>query len=53
MHADATATGPPETWAEFPNTKISFDTLTLTKDRAVIAITEEDNELWLVEFAER
>ena len=50
MDAAARPTGPAQLWAEFPSTKIAWDSLALTKDRAVVAITEEASDLWLVEF---
>jgi Tol biopolymer transport system component len=50
MDAAARPTGPAQLWAEFPSTKIAWDCLALTKDRAVVAITEEASDLWLVEF---
>ena len=52
MDAAARPTGPAQLWAEFPNTKIPWDSFGLTKDRAVIAATEEASDLWLVEFPE-
>ncbi|HKB02494.1 MAG TPA: hypothetical protein VKD90_09750, partial [Gemmataceae bacterium] len=50
MDAAARPTGPAQLWAEFPSTKIAWDSLALTRDRAVVAITEEASDLWLVEF---
>jgi Tol biopolymer transport system component len=51
MDAAARPTGPAQLWAEFPSTKIAWDSLALTKDRAVVAVTEEASDLWLVEFS--
>jgi hypothetical protein len=50
MDAAARPTGPAQPWAEFPSTKIAWDSLALAKDRAVVAVTEEASDLWLVEF---
>ena len=47
---DGNATGPMELWAEFPHRMIDTDSLAFVKDRAVLIITEEASELWLVEF---
>src|SRR5204863_8055513 len=48
-----TATGKAEEWAKFPRTRIDSDGLALMTDQAVIAVTEEGSDLWLVEFPER
>jgi Tol biopolymer transport system component len=53
MDAAARPTGPAQLWAEFPSTKVAWDSLALTKDQAVIALTEEASDLWLVEFPEK
>jgi Tol biopolymer transport system component len=53
MGKSATPTGPAQRWAEFPKTKIAWDSLAVTKDQVVIAITEEASDLWLVEFPEK
>jgi TolB protein len=53
MDESARPAGPAERWAEFPKTKIAWDSLTVTQDQVVIAITEEASDLWLVDFAER
>jgi Tol biopolymer transport system component len=53
MDAVAQPTGPAQLWAEFPKTKIEWDSLALSKDQAVIAVTEEASDLWLVEFPEK
>jgi serine/threonine protein kinase len=50
---DGAATGPAHVWARFPRTKIDSDSLALTKDVAVIAVTEEGSDLWQVEFPEK
>src|SRR5262249_31975946 len=50
MGAAARPTGPAQLWADLPGTKIAWDSLALSKDRAVVAITEEASDLWLVEF---
>jgi serine/threonine protein kinase/Tol biopolymer transport system component len=49
--ADDGKAGPKELWANFPQRKIDTDSLAFVKDRAVLAVTEEASELWLVEFA--
>jgi Tol biopolymer transport system component len=49
---EARPTGPAQPWAEFANTKIAWDSLALARDRAVLAVTEEASDLWLVEFPE-
>jgi dipeptidyl aminopeptidase/acylaminoacyl peptidase len=46
------ATGPAQLWAQFPRTKITPEAIAFTKDQAVLAITEEASDLWLVEFPE-
>jgi serine/threonine protein kinase len=51
IDADGKVTGPAQEWAKFPRRKIDADSLTFVKDRAVLAVTEEASELWLVEFA--
>ena len=53
MDKAARPTGPAQRWAEFPKTKIPWDYLTVARDQAVIAVTEEASDLWLVEFQER
>jgi Tol biopolymer transport system component len=53
MDASGKATGPAKLWAQFPKTKIDGDSLTFTKDQAIIALTDEASELWLVEFPEK
>ena len=50
---DGSASGPAQLWARFPRTKIDSDSLARTKDLAVIAVTEEGSDLWLVEFPEK
>ena len=45
--------GAAQLWAEFPKTKIPWDSLAVTKDHVVIAVTEEASDLWLVEFPEK
>ena len=45
--------GPKELWASFPQRKIDTDSLAFVKDRAVLAVTEEASELWLVEFPQK
>jgi hypothetical protein len=47
------ATGPAELWAQFPKTKILPAAIAFIKDQAVLAITEEASDLWLVEFPEK
>jgi dipeptidyl aminopeptidase/acylaminoacyl peptidase len=53
MGADARPTGPAKPWALFPKTTIADGGLAFSKDRAVVAVTEEASELWLVEFPPR
>jgi Tol biopolymer transport system component len=53
MDESGKPTGPPQRWAEFPKTKIAWDSLSVTKDQVVIAVTEEASDLKLVEFPER
>jgi Tol biopolymer transport system component len=53
LDADGKASGPAEEWASFSRRKIDADSLAFVKDRAVLAITEEASELWLVEFAQK
>jgi Tol biopolymer transport system component len=53
MGANARPTGPTQLWAEFPKTKIDTDSLAVSNDQVVIAITQEASDLWLVEFPER
>jgi Tol biopolymer transport system component len=53
MDADAKPTGPAQLWAEFLKTSIDSDSLAFSKDQAVIAVTEEASDLWLVEFPEK
>jgi Tol biopolymer transport system component len=53
MDASATPTGSAQLWAEFPKTKIAWDSLAVTKDQVVIAVTEEASDLYLVEFSEK
>jgi dipeptidyl aminopeptidase/acylaminoacyl peptidase len=50
MGAGARPTGPAQLWAEVPGTKIPCGSLALTRDQAVVAITEEASDLWLVGF---
>jgi Tol biopolymer transport system component len=52
MGRGARPAGPAERWAEFPDTKVAWDSLAVGKDQVVIAVTEEASELWLVEFPE-
>jgi Tol biopolymer transport system component len=52
VDARARPTGPAQLWAEFPKAKIGWDSLALTNDLVVIAVTEEASDLWLVEFPE-
>jgi serine/threonine protein kinase len=47
------ATGPPVLWAEFPKSKILWDSIAVTNDQVVISITEEASDLYLVEFPEK
>src|SRR5262249_28827690 len=49
----ANATGPAQLWAQFPKTKIDREAIALTKGQAVIAVTEQASDLWLVEFPEK
>jgi Tol biopolymer transport system component len=53
LDADGKASGPPQEWASFPRRKIDTDSLAFVKDRAVLAVTEEASDLWLVEFAQK
>jgi Tol biopolymer transport system component len=53
MDASGKSTGPAQVWAQFPKTKIDYDSLAFTKDQAIIALTEEASDLWLVEFPEK
>jgi Tol biopolymer transport system component len=53
MDASGTPTAPAQLWAQFPKTKIGSDALAFTKDQAIIALTEEASDLWLVEFPEK
>jgi Tol biopolymer transport system component len=53
MDASGTPTAPAQLWAQFPKTKIGSDALAFTKDQAIIALTDEASELWLVEFPEK
>jgi serine/threonine protein kinase len=51
--ADGKASGPAKLWAQFPQRKIDTDGLAFVKDRAVLVLTEEASELWLVEFPQK
>jgi hypothetical protein len=53
MNASGKPTGPAQLWAQFPKTRIDTDSLAFTKDQAIIALTEEASDLWLVEFPEK
>jgi TolB protein len=53
MDAAAQPTGPTQRWAEFPRTKIAWDSITVARDQVVIAVTEEASGLWLVEVPEK
>jgi Tol biopolymer transport system component len=47
------AAGPPVLWAEFPKTKILWDSIAVSNDQVVISVTEEASDLYLVEFPEK
>ena len=44
------AAGPAELWARFPKTRIDRYSLCFAGDQAVLSISEEASDLWLVEF---
>jgi Tol biopolymer transport system component len=52
-----TASGKPsgqtQLWAQFPKIRIGSESLAFTKDQAIISLTEEASELWLIEFPEK
>jgi Tol biopolymer transport system component len=50
--ASGQSTGPPQLWAEFPKTKIAWNSLAVAKDQIVISVTEEASDLYLLEFPE-
>jgi Tol biopolymer transport system component len=54
MDASGKSTGPAQLWAQFPKITIGSDSLTFTKDRTIIDLTEDASDLlWLVEFPEK
>ena len=50
--ASGQSAGPPQLWAEFPKTKIAWDSLAVAKDQIVISVTEEASDWYLLEFPE-
>jgi Tol biopolymer transport system component len=53
IDADGKAPKPAELWAKFPQRKVDTESLAFVKDRAVLVITQEASELWLVEFPQK
>jgi Tol biopolymer transport system component len=53
MDDSANAAGPAQLWARFAKTTLIREAIAFTKDQAVIAITEDASDLWLVEFPEK
>jgi Tol biopolymer transport system component len=52
MTASGQPAGPARLWARFAKTLIHDDSLAIGKNQAVIALTEEASDLWLVDFKE-
>ena len=53
IDSEGRATGPPSLWAHFPKMILEDDSLALSKEHAIFALTEEASDLWLIEFPER
>jgi hypothetical protein len=51
--ASGQATDKPKLWAEFPKTKIAWDSIAVAKDQVVMSVTEEASDLYLIEYPEK